>query len=42
MELVAEVVGQVSQMARGRRGQLDGAVAAALRTETEPGTGTGP
>ncbi len=42
VELVVEAVGQVSQMARGRRGQLDGAVAAALRTETEPGTGTGP
>ncbi len=42
VELVVEVVGQVSQMARGQRGQLDVAVAAALRTEREPGIGKGP
>lgn len=39
VEVVFKAVGQISQMARGQRGQLDVAVAAALRTEGEPSKG---
>ncbi len=39
IRVVFEVAAQVGQMARGQRGQLDVAVAAALRTEGEPGEG---
>ncbi len=42
IKVVFDAMAQVGQMARGQRGHLDEAVEAALRTEGEPGKGTGP
>lgn len=40
IDVMIQGVGQISQMARGQRGQLDVAVATAFRTKGEPSEGS--